>query len=285
MVFQDSACANFINAHFVSLKLIGKEGEIKTLQEKIGFLGYPTIMFLNSNGTEIDRLIGFNGDKEKFFQNIQDFTAGKNTLGTLLVEIKNTPEDIDMNYKLATKYMDRYELASADSFFQKVLALDPKNSKGYQEEALFNTANFQSRENKNIEPMLAFLAKSPAEKYITSGYFSIIRFYQREKDTPKVVETYELALERMPKNVDFLNGYAGFIFTDKLSDKYDQGVELAKKALAIEPEDADIWDTLAQLQYATGDVNDAVKSMEKAVQLAPDVEGFKKSLEKFKTGA
>ena len=59
---------------------------------------------------------------------------------------------------MAKKYQARYEEAKAQPFFKKVLELDPENQKGFQEESSYEIAVYESRSNRNPEPLKAFIA-------------------------------------------------------------------------------------------------------------------------------
>ena len=76
-----------------------------------------------------------------------------------------------------------------------------------------------------------------------------------------------------------MNGYAWAVFTCKLADKYQYAIEMAEKAVELEPEAAAIWDTLAWLYYAAGYHQKAVAAMEKAVAFNP---GYDKRLTELK---
>ena len=61
-------------------------------------------------------------------------------------------------------------------------------------------------------------------------------------------------------------------------------VELAQKAVKLDPGSASKWDTLAWLYFESGEKDKALKAMRKAVELRPDSEGYKQNLEKMEKG-
>ena len=76
-VFSDSIVGEFINTEFVSLKVDGEKGEGPELMKKFGVPGYPTIILFNQDGEEIDRLVGFDGNRDNYFQTLKDYLEGK----------------------------------------------------------------------------------------------------------------------------------------------------------------------------------------------------------------
>lgn len=239
---------------------------------------------MNSNGDEIDRICGFEGKKDSYFQTIKDYTNNKNTLPVLLAQFKDDSNNVDINFKLAQKYTGRWERENAHRYYAKVLKLDSNNEKGYQTESLFQLAVYNVRVKNNVSTLESFMANDLIEKYLQQGYSEIVRYYKRTKNNDKLVETYEIAITKIPGNANLMNEYAWFIYQQKIKSKYNRGIELAKQAVEIKPDAAHIWDTLAWLQFEKGNQDEAIKAMEEAVQLAPDNDDFKKNLEKIKKG-
>ncbi|MDD3036545.1 thioredoxin family protein [Bacteroides sp.] len=58
VVFKDSLVADYFNRHFVNLKMDMEKGEGIELRKKYEVRGYPTLLFLNSNGEVVYRLLG-----------------------------------------------------------------------------------------------------------------------------------------------------------------------------------------------------------------------------------
>lgn len=58
VVFKDSLVADYFNCHFVNLKMDMEKGEGIDLKKKYEIRGYPTLLFLDSNGEVVYRLLG-----------------------------------------------------------------------------------------------------------------------------------------------------------------------------------------------------------------------------------
>ena len=356
MVFRNKKVGNFINNHFVSLRVYWNKNEGHNFREKYDVRGTPTVLFLNSTGEEIDRITGFNGNKDAYFKTINDYTFGKNTLGDILSKFQNDSNNVAINFLLAMKYTNRWESEKAQKYFTKVLQLDPADEKGFKVESMFHAAAYEARINKNIKPLQLFMASNSDRSFFDLGYYNLIRYYKYAKDTnmvieiyeeaikkmptntnwmnnyardifqfkieslydrgieltqqtiklnrkaakagyynlaryyknvkntDKLIETYEEAVKKIPNNAGLMNGYAWSIYENKLKTKYNRGIELALKAIKIEPEAANIWDTLGWLYYETGDRKQAIKFMKKAIELEPEREYYKKNLKKFEKG-
>jgi uncharacterized Ntn-hydrolase superfamily protein len=77
-----------------------------------------------------------------------------------------------------------------------------------------------------------------------------------------------------------LNGLAWELATRKLYP--ERAVEIALMAIEMEPEDANIMDTVAESYYSLGDFDRAVEWESKALDLEPDNVFFNQQLEKFR---
>lgn len=286
LVFQSATYGEYINKHFISLRLHAKKDEGKKLREKWEVRGFPTVLFFNSKGEEIDRICGFNKNKvETYFQTIQDFVNGKNTMLALTMQLAKGPDNVSVNYNLAKKHIDRWEGKKAYNYVLKVLELDPGDENRFKSDCIFWKALYAAWYEKNAEPLQTFMDNSPDKKYFDEGYSTLINLYKRNKNNEKAAQAYEVKLEKLGETSGLLNDYAWFIYENKLKNKYELGIKLATKAVELAPKKANIWDTLSWLQFENGDLENALKSMKIAVDLEPDNDGFKKNLKKMEEKA
>ena len=93
------------------------------MRTKYSIPGYPTVIVLKASGEEIDRIVGFDGDKDKFLQKVKDYANNKNTLPVLLSQYAADSNNVTLNYDLVQKYLDRYESANTLPYAKKVLKL------------------------------------------------------------------------------------------------------------------------------------------------------------------
>jgi len=280
-VYQDTSYSAFINEHFISIKVNGQEGDGKKYKEKFKVRGYPTVLFFQTDGMEIDRVCGYDGNKAAFYQTMVDYVNGKNTLSDFLTRLATIPYDVKANYRVAKRYTDRWELEEAQPYFKRILELDPQDTHGYDEESHGYIAVNHLNITGDDQPMIDLLNLSDNKIYLKQGYDVLIRHYRRKEMPDKLLWVYEQAVSRLPENADFMNAYAWHIYEQKLTDRYDRGLELARQAVQIKPEAAYIWDTLAWLEYEKGLIDQAMTHMKKAVELAPGQEGYQKNLKKL----
>lgn len=272
MVFKDKKVGDYVNSHFVSLRVNAYKGEGKEIRKKYKVRVFPTVLFLNSRGEEVDRICGFDGKKESYLKILKDYAAGKNTLAKMLSDVTAKPSSLDINYKLAKKYLSHWNRDEAAPYFFKVLKLDPQDKKGYKTEALCHTSLFEAGKKDNVEPLLSFIANNKNKEFFAMSYNGLATYYAKKKDPKKVIATFEEGLKKIPENVGFIVSYARYIVREKIEDRYDRAVELTKKAVALTPEEQK-HDAYMQLGYFFQDMKrfkDAEKTFLKVLKLWPD---------------
>lgn len=106
-------------------------------------------------------------------------------------------------------------------------------------------------------------------QYIDAGY----------PETEYAVDIMNDYLESDDIDAQTLNGLAWELATRKLEP--ERAVEVARMALEMAPEDANIMDTLAESHYAAGDYEEAVEWENRALELDPENQFFQQQMEKF----
>ncbi len=94
---------DYFATEVVLAKLNGKEDSV--LARTYGISAYPTLVLTNSNGEEIDRIVGYL-DAPEFVQKINDYRNGIGTLDDLLSKV-DTSSNRNLFYEIAEKYKYR----------------------------------------------------------------------------------------------------------------------------------------------------------------------------------
>jgi tetratricopeptide (TPR) repeat protein len=221
---------------FVSLRIDTSDEFYPDLRKEFSVRGTPTVLFLDAGGEEIDRIVGYGGEKDEYFQKVKDYAAGKNTLQALLADLEGKEDDVEANFAMAEKYLDRYETEKSVPYFKKVLELDPDDTHGHKVEASYQVALNAARANQDVEPLKAFIATAPDEKYLVNSYSTLAMVYQRKKETDNLVATWDEALEKLPDNARVNYMYASAIFRAQVEDHYPKALELNARAVELDPE-------------------------------------------------
>lgn len=278
--FTDSQVANFINANYVSLRIDAEKGEGPALKDAYRVPGFPTVVFLHADSTEVDRIVGYL-PPEPFLATAQDYHANKNTLADYLQQLEDNPENAELHYQVAMKYNDRGMSDKVEAHLAKVLELDPDNTSGYVDDVKLMAAQQKMRSDIEgaIADLQALVAEYPDQDKTVTAYQMLARCYEQTEDLEKAVTAYRQAVELEPDNANLLNGYAWFLAGHDRN--LDEALQVATKAVELDPKNTGIIDTLAEVHFKRGEFDKAIEVINTALELDPDDGYLKEQLEKF----
>ncbi len=283
MVLTNKQVGDFVNSRYISVKINGDSLEGKQLREKYHYPGYPTVILFNQHGEEIDRIIGFNGNKDEYLKTLIAYTEGRGTLRDYLNRLQNEPNNFDNNYQIAQKYHERGDYGAARPYIEKFLKLDSQDEFGKKTEGRYLLAYGEYRQHSDIQPLQNFIKSTRDKDWLGRAFNDITRYYARQNKPDKVLETYELALKRLPDDANLMNAYAWYIFQQKIENAYARGIAVAQTAVKLQPDADHIWDTLGQLLFAAGRTEEAIAAMQKAADLNPKEKSYEENLTKYRS--
>lgn len=166
--------------------------------------GYPTVLVLQPDGTEIDRLVGYYRAPE-YISKVEDYLAGRNTLASMTQEEATKGQDPTFVSTLADKYNEHGLAAEAMSRYERVAALDPENKTELVDDALFNIARMH-RANKDY-PSYRRYAQRVVDKYpdsdmAHSAQLHVAISYKREGNLARARELFLDFAKRFPDDED-----------------------------------------------------------------------------------
>jgi len=166
--------------------------------------GYPTVVLMKSSGEEIDRIYGY-VPADTFVSIISNYLKGINTLEDLLRKFEANPKDENLAFQLAEKYESRKDYDQAQSYYLKVVELDPDNQQGKSADALFSLASLELRKKdypKAVDAFKYFLQKFPTSEMALDAEEYIPYCYAKSGDTTKAMELYQAFLTQHPDSPD-----------------------------------------------------------------------------------
>ncbi len=110
------------------------------LAQSYGVEGYPTVVITKPSGEEIDRIRGYVAPKD-FYNQVQLYLQGKETLDDYLTRLQSEPGNIDYLMTISDKYVARSQFDKAIEYSQKAVDLDPDNKQEYGAMAMAAIAN------------------------------------------------------------------------------------------------------------------------------------------------
>lgn len=129
---------------------------------------YPTILLLKSDGTEIDRVVGYLR-APAFMKQVEDYLAGRSTIAAMEADAAAKPNDPEVTYNLAEKYFGHGLYDKAEPTYLKLIEIDPKNASGMVDDALYTVARMH-RKTKDYANTRKY-AQMILDRYPTSDMF------------------------------------------------------------------------------------------------------------------
>ena len=287
--YSDPAVSGYVNEHVVPIKIDAEKGEGIDIAKKYGVAAYPTIVFIRSNGEEIDRILGY-VQADPFLKTVTDYVNGRNTLSTMLADLDSKPNDPGLRYALATKYMDRNDSRAAIEHFKKLIELDPGNALGHNEEAEYSVGVATFKESKDPARLEAFTEKYPESKMVRSALYTLWHGYTKAKDGENARKYFSRYIGKKPDDAAMMNDYAWGCAENNINLEHaavvvKQAIELTKK----DEDKASYIDTYATVEFARGNTDRAITLEQQALDILKNVPGakltdYQKSMEKFKAG-
>lgn len=203
----------YADAHFISLKINAEKGEGIDLAKKYGVHGYPTILFLDDNGDESYRVVGFE-PPDKFLLSMQ--VAGMGSTAKLETRFKEHPDDAQTAYALAERYNKTNDPAHASEYYLRVVTLDVHNTLHLAEKAALTLA-YSSLNAENMGPLESFITTYPAAAAVPDVHKTLAIVYLRKHDVPQSQRHMDVLRAEHLADGELLNRYASECTANELN--------------------------------------------------------------------
>jgi len=124
-----------------------KEPDGIALRKQFSITGFPTIMLLNSDGSEFDRLEGFLPARQ-FLEGLSGVVSDSDSLGNLKLAEIHDRQNLVLRSKLARKLFQKSYYAEARARFEEIVDEDADNKSGLKPNALFYLALCQASQRQ-----------------------------------------------------------------------------------------------------------------------------------------
>ncbi|HZV11685.1 MAG TPA: hypothetical protein VFA55_00600 [Candidatus Kapabacteria bacterium] len=281
ITYRDPNVMYFINATCLAYRINGDaiDSASKALLQYYNVQDFPTAMVTQSDGTEIDRIIGYFPPKQFLFM-VENFINDTNTVGNLRRRWKADTNDLSLAYQLGQRYEFRFQLDSAMNMMRYVISHGADASLLVQR-ATFQLGEYHLRVFSNPNILAGFAMRTNVDSLRRNAYHELITFYGETKQRDKLLAAYDSVVHDYPKDADLLNNYAWSLTEWK--GNLDTAMTLAQQAIAINPNVSDYYDTMAEIYAGKKDYNDALQEIRKALWLKKDNQYLLQREKKFKT--
>jgi len=258
-IWADAGVKEFLGANVSSLLVASGKGEADALVEKYRIRAWPTMLFLDAEGEETERVEGAAG-KSWVLALLQDAADGVN-LRSLRARAEKKPDDASLRGKLGVRLFLRGD-PGATIHLEKAVKLDPKKEKDTTKEAAFLLEVREARTGGSAGPLKAYLEKYGDTAEAWEIHMSLIAVLSQRKDEAGQIPSWEYLMERDPK-AERRNGLAWAL--SRSNRENERALGLVEEALKEEPENPAYMDTKAECLSRLGRHDEAVELEKKAI--------------------
>jgi thioredoxin-like negative regulator of GroEL len=261
----------FLEKRFVAIQVDGEKGEGPALRKRFHVVGYPTVLVLDANGREIDRLFDVS-DPEPFVSALEGFLRGAGTTGDLERRLAARPDDLQLRFDLGTRLALRGERERAVILLADVVNADLHNARGLASRALLTMGKFLFLRGQN-EPetarrlLEALVRAYPRSPEVGAAVGALARALWRLGARDGAIALLEDAIRRDPRSGSGYNRLAWFHFQETAD--LEQALRVAERGLSVAPRDDSLWDSYAEFLSRANRREEARAAAEKALKLKP----------------
>jgi len=280
-IFNNEKTADFLNKNFILVQVSPSDSVYKPLWKRFNLEYQSTVIYMDTNGNEIDRTISYDGNRDSYLNFLKEISEGRNLYSVVFSAYKKDTLNVFNNYVLAKKLLFRYQMAGAIKHYNKVLSLDPDNKARLNPECRFKIAECELMLTGEMSRMQEYIKHNLNKQYVPKAYEYLISDLINKKDTANCISLCEEAYNKYPESYEILNKYAWAICTFKIKEDYDKALLMAQKSIAANPLRPGTYSTEAWIYFEMGDKEKAIKMQNKAIDLYPDP-SYIRDLEKFR---
>jgi|GEM_PF-4682728 len=218
----------------------------------------------NPNDFEAHTLLG-----RIYYRSLGNLQNGAQTQMVLLATgeyetlIKLQPDKVENHLLLGQLYELAHDSTKAEAQFKTAQGLDANS-----EEALLNMARLYN-EQGDIQRVVTTLSALPEGDRTSRVEFALGASYDQLKQPRKAAEAYQRALDIESDNLDAQRGLANALMAD---NQIDKALKQFNNIVAAEPQDAQSYVRIAEIERRQGHYDAALETLKKAKVLVPDSE-------------
>lgn len=239
-----------------------------------------SVIYIDKNGNEIDRTVGYNGDRDGYLKLLKVIAYGKNLYKDVLRKYRRDTLRLSNCLLMARKLAARYELEEAGRLYKRILSSDPADKQRLRAECLFNIAEMEYTLNGKLTKMREFVDTGSKNTFAPRAYVYLINDRINKQDKDGCLAICEAGLSKYPDSWGILNKYAWALCTFKIQKEYPKALTMVQQSIALNPSRPGTYSTEAWIHFEMGDTEKAIQLTKKAIEIYPDP-GFVRDLETF----
>ncbi len=269
--------------------------EFAAIVERYNVYPLPTLLFLEPDGQVRDCIFGYRNAQD-FLCELARIKRNEGTITSLRKQVAADPGNVELHYRLAKRLEKARDFDGAKRHMALIEKLDPEGKSITSRRIALHRVVRRAEQSLDAAPIHTFLAEATEPELLFFGWRMIHKIegdlLARAHGNAKAghrkrwLAAGRIAWMHAPDDVRgiFGNNMAWGIYEMRFEVERDEllfAVDVARAAVALLPDDANVIDTLACCLHSIGEKEEAIKLIKRCIDLQPKNDGWKKRLEDF----
>jgi len=282
LAFIDKALARRMNDALLPVMVDGDVGEGKALCESLRVNSYPTMLFFEPRGSEIDRAFGYH-DARQMERVISDMLADRNTVADLRRRVDAAPGSLALRQSLGLRLALRGETDDAVKELEAVIRADPENAQGQAAQAMFTIGRYvhflKTRDfDAAIRHLGQLLSQFPASPQAREAAVDLVRLRMMRGQRDLAIAALEAMLAGQPAEAQRYIDAAQAVQQHGLP--LERAAEWLAHAATLRGDALPLF-LLGKVQELRQDTPSAIDAYRRALERSPNDGASKQALERL----
>ena len=178
------------------------------LFEKYNARSTPTLLVLETDGTEIDRTVSFYPRDERFLKKIEKIYNREDLFSDLKKKYETNPDNLENTFKLAFRYQNTFYWPDKANELYKQIISKPEEARQIishheytdKNASIYEQSLYQLGEVKYLDRLLMEIPESKIREGVVARKASVLAFPQSGTEYSNISEFYQEAIEEFPEN-------------------------------------------------------------------------------------
>ena len=200
VVLTDQKVIDFFTNEMILAKVNGKEDTLLAQQHHI--VAYPTLVMVDTNGDEVDRIAGYM-EPDSLLTELRNYQKGIGTLADLLSKAEAGP-DRSLSFEIAEKYHYRDGREEAVTWYQKVIDDgDPRDSLSGESRMAVGDMHVRAKEYDFAALVFTSIMNDfEGTQFAEDAEIWRAYTYRKKVDTTAAIAAFEEFIEHYPESED-----------------------------------------------------------------------------------
>ncbi len=288
-VFSKQSFADALEAWAVPVHVDVERDDGRAVAERYSVMAYPTMLVLDGDGNELGRVVDAH-PADELAATLKSIAEGQDPLEARAAALAAKPEDVGLKMELADAYANAAKRDKADQLFKEIEESEASKSppgeyaaKAKYARAIMILDKLDKKPLAAITELRDLQKLYPDSKEARRAYRQLGRMLHRLGRSAEAMVELEAMLALGPSDADVLSNFVWFSFRERCGTS--RGLEVAKKAATLFPDNAEFAYLQAELHEQLGHSQEALVSIRRALEIEPASAFYARQVERFEAAA